>query len=221
MLEREALEAMLAEGCSLEEIGRRVGRHPSTVSYWLRTHGLEAVGARRHTPRGALEKARLEKLVAENLSVRDIAVRLDRSYNTVRYWLRRYGLETTTVSRRADEKLARSEMVCVVHGRTVHVRRTDGSYRCAKCRAGAVTRSRQRAKRALVEEFGGACALCGYDECIWSLQFHHRDPSTKRFDIGRGMGMSMTSLREEAAKCVLLCANCHVAVEAGIRALAD
>jgi IS30 family transposase len=28
----EALEAMLAEGCSLEEIGRRVGRHPSTVS---------------------------------------------------------------------------------------------------------------------------------------------------------------------------------------------
>src|SRR3954451_3737843 len=111
VLDREALEAMLAEGCSLEEIGRRVGRHPSTISYWLRKYGLQAVGAARHTPRGAIEKGRLAELVSQNLSVRDIALQLDRSYNTIRYWLEQYGLETTTVARRAEEKLARSEMV--------------------------------------------------------------------------------------------------------------
>jgi transposase len=222
VLEREALQAMLAKGCSLEEIGRRVDRHPSTISYWLRKHDLQAVGATRHTPRGALEKKRLEALVSEDLSVRDIAIRLDRSYNTVRYWLEQYGLETTTFARRAEEKLARSHMECSAHGPTVHVRSADGEYRCAKCRAERVTRYRQEAKRRLVEEFGGRCALCGYDACIRALQFHHRDRASKRFALSsRGLARAMDALREEAAKCVLLCANCHVEVEAGIRVLAD
>ena len=56
VLEREALEAMLAEGCSLEEIGRRVERHPSTVSYWLSKYGLCAGLREKHAPEGrALE----------------------------------------------------------------------------------------------------------------------------------------------------------------------
>jgi hypothetical protein len=63
--------------------------------------------------------------------------------------------------------------------------------------------------------------LCGYDECVAALHFHHVDPSTKRFTIGRGMGVAMSALREEAAKCVLLCSNCHMAVESGLRALPD
>lgn len=222
MLDREALEAMLADGCSLEEIGKRVERHPSTVSYWLRKHGLQAVGATRHTPRGAIEKPLLECLVGEDLSIRAIAIRLDRSYNTVRYWLERYGLKTTTIARRAEEKLARDEMSCPTHGTTLHVRIGAGEYRCAKCRAEGVTRYRQQAKRTLVDEFGGRCSLCGYDRCIKALQFHHRHPDTKRFGLGsRGLARAMDALRAEAAKCVLLCANCHVEVEAGIRVLAD
>jgi transposase len=222
MLDREALQAMLAEGCSLEEIGRRVDRHPSTISYWLRRHGLRAIGAPQHTPRGGLDKRQLEELIAGDLSIRDIAIRVDRTYNTVRYWLRRYGLETTTLARRGEEKLRRTQMSCPMHGKTDHVLRGDGVYRCARCRIEAVTRYRREAKRALVKEFGGACALCGYDECIASLHFHHRDPSTKRFGLGgRGLARAMDALREEAAKCVLLCANCHGAVEAGVRQLSD
>jgi len=30
---------------SLEAIGKRAGKHESTVSYWLKKHGLEAVKA--------------------------------------------------------------------------------------------------------------------------------------------------------------------------------
>ena len=33
------------------------------------------------------------------------------------------------------------------------------------------------------------------------------------------MTYALQVLREEAAKCVLLCANCHVEVEAGVTAL--
>jgi IS30 family transposase len=58
-MRRTELEAWLAEGLSLEQIGVRTGRHPSTVSYWLRKHGLPAVGAEVHAPRGPLEREEL------------------------------------------------------------------------------------------------------------------------------------------------------------------
>ncbi len=33
------LQGYLAQGLSLEQIGRRVGRNPSTISYHLKKHG--------------------------------------------------------------------------------------------------------------------------------------------------------------------------------------
>src|SRR5487761_2107450 len=44
-VDRSSLQAMLERGLSLAEIGRRLGRHESTVGYWVRKHGLEAGGA--------------------------------------------------------------------------------------------------------------------------------------------------------------------------------
>jgi hypothetical protein len=53
------------------------------------------------------------------------------------------------------------------------------------------------------------------------LQFHHRDPTTKRFSLaGGGIARSLERAREEAAKCVLLCANCHAEVEGGAATIA-
>jgi Zn finger protein HypA/HybF involved in hydrogenase expression len=61
---------------------------------------------------------------------------------------------------------------------------------------------------------------CGFDAYVGALQFHHRDPATKAFEVSRqGITRSLERLRLEARKCVLLCANCHAMVEAGILAL--
>jgi hypothetical protein len=47
-----------------------------------------------------------------------------------------------------------------------------------------------------------------------ALEFHHLDPSQKEFAISvRGVTRSLEELRREAAKCVVLCANCHAEVE--------
>lgn len=54
---------------------------------------------------------------------------------------------------------------------------------------------------------------CGYSKCSRALSFHHRDPSTKKFGIGTAKTLSIETLRVEAAKCDLLCANCHMEVE--------
>ena len=67
-----------------------------------------------------------------------------------------------------------------------------------------------------MSEAGGCCAICGYDRCEWNLHFHHVDPSAKSFSMTMGSGKSLAAYRAEAEKCVLLCANCHGEVEAGL-----
>ena len=85
-MERELLEECLAEGMSLEAIGKRMGRHESTVSYWLKKHGLEAARVEKHAAKGAPSKAEMEALLAAGLSLREIAREMDRSLATIRHW---------------------------------------------------------------------------------------------------------------------------------------
>lgn len=166
-------------------------------------------------PRGRIERSVLEAFIAAGASTRGIAEGLDRSQSTVRHWLKRYGLETKRASRRPPPRPG-ANGICQVHGETEFRRRADGRWRCLKCRSGHVSESRRRIKRALIEEFGGACRICGYNRFAGALQFHHRNPEEKSFHIAlNGASRSLDRAREEARKCVLLCANCHAEVEWG------
>ena len=70
-------------------------------------------------------------------------------------------------------------------------------------------RKRRRKRKAdLVAAYGGRCVDCGYSTCPEALQFHHRDPLSKDFGLGHFNG-SLACLIAEAAKCDLVCANCH------------
>jgi cytochrome c553 len=71
-------------------------------------------------------------------------------------------------------------------------------------------------RRILVAEAGGCCAVCGYDRCAVNLHFHHVDPATKSFGVTSATGKSLAAYRAEASKCVLVCANCHGEIEAGV-----
>ncbi len=217
-MDRTALEQMLDEGLSLAEIGRRVGRHESTVAYWLAQYGLEANGREHHAAKGAIDRGWLEELVNEGLSSMQIAESVGRSKTTVRHWLREYGLTTEWGMRRRASGDGERELTltCSRHGSTTFLRRSKGGYRCGKCRAEAVSRRRRKVKRILVEEAGGSCCICGYDRCIAALEFHHIAPMDKRFSLShRGVARSIERARAEARKCVLLCSNCHAEVEAG------
>ena len=73
-----------------------------------------------------------------------------------------------------------------------------------------VMASRRRLKVKAVAYLGGSCIRCGYNKCIDALEFHHRDPSVKDFQIaGGGNYRSLENLKAELDKCDLLCANCH------------
>jgi transposase len=222
-MEKQFLEECLAKGMSLEAIGREVGKHPSTVGYWFKKHGLNAAGRNRFSPRGGLERGFLETAVTDGLTLEEMAERVDRDISTVRYWLRRYGLKATGGSRRREAREAKQrgeryiERSCPRHGQTRFALENRGSYRCMKCRRADVSAWRRKAKLRLVQEAGGGCRLCGYDRYLGALQFHHLDPSLKSFSLSRrGCTRAFGELQAEAAKCVLLCANCHAEVENGV-----
>jgi hypothetical protein len=82
--------------------------------------------------------------------------------------------------------------------------------------AEAVTRRHQKVRRILVERAGGKCVVCGYDRCIISLHFHHVVPASKSFNMTMASGKSEATYLAEARKCVLVCANCHGEIEAGL-----
>jgi excisionase family DNA binding protein len=216
------LEGYLREGFTLEKIGELTGRDPSTVSYWLKRHGLAAVHRDRHAPKGGVDQATLASLVDEGLTTREIAERLGFSQSTVRYWLRRYELRTHRARRKDSGGVrgvdaARRTMDCSLHGATDFWLDSRGIYRCLRCRSDAVARRRRRLKEILVFEAGGRCAICGYDRYVGALQFHHREGTAKDFGVSeRGLTRSLEAVRAEAAKCILLCANCHSEVEGGI-----
>jgi 5-methylcytosine-specific restriction endonuclease McrA len=111
---------------------------------------------------------------------------------------------------------------CPRHGRGKFTKSPTGGFRCARCRAEAVARRRRAVKEALIAEAGGKCTLCGYDRSPAALQFHHVEPILKSFSISeKGVTRALAKVREEAQKCVLLCANCHAEVEAGVATLPE
>jgi transposase len=217
-MQKEFLEECLAEGMSLEAIGQQVGKHESTVSHWLKKYGLSAARAERHAAKGGLSKDELERLLAAGLSLREIARRTGRSLATIRHWMRRYELKPNPRRKRGSDGASREAVSrCKHHGETNFVREGRGYYRCKRCRVERVSQRRRQIKRKLVEEAGGKCLICGYDRCQQVLQFHHLDPTTKEFHLGQnGVTRSLAKSRAEARKCILLCANCHGEVEAGI-----
>jgi Zn finger protein HypA/HybF involved in hydrogenase expression len=173
-----------------------------------------------------METAAIQNLVAGGATLREIADALGVHTTTARRRLKRVGLATdratfmqiSTAAREAG--LDELEWSCRKHGQIVFRRDVRGTYRCPKCNGERVSARRRAIKQTLVADAGGICAICGYDRCVRALGFHHVDPSAKEFSVAaRGHARSLKRARAEAAKCVLLCANCHMEVEAGLTAL--
>ena len=74
-------------------------------------------------------------------------------------------------------------------------------------------RSKQNFLRAYKLAMG--CVECGYDEHHSALQFHHRNPIEKVFNLARCENFTWQMIQKEVEKCDVLCSNCHAIHEFG------
>lgn len=73
-------------------------------------------------------------------------------------------------------------------------------------------RRRYHQRRAqMINELGVACAICGSTD---ALELDHIDRATKAFDLGHRWSVAADRYRAEAAKCQVLCRDCHKAKSA-------
>ena len=73
----------------------------------------------------------------------------------------------------------------------------------------AKAREDRRAKKAWLDSQKVKCCRCDetHPAC---MDFHHRDPSQKDGNLSQMVAkVSLEKLKEEVAKCDILCANCH------------
>ena len=67
---------------------------------------------------------------------------------------------------------------------------------------------------------GARCGGCLTVVSDSLFEFHHWDAHEKKFGISRdGMSRPWEAIAEELLKCVMLCANCHREIHAGVRLL--
>lgn len=68
-------------------------------------------------------------------------------------------------------------------------------------------------RKRLLEEHGAKCQHCQFEfdgTNGYLFDFHHIDPSKKKFAISAGnLKANYEKLRDEASKCLLLCCMCH------------
>jgi len=128
-------------------------------------------------------------------------------------WMRRKGRPIGQRTRPCEVRR------CARHGEVEHALYGSGDrtphWRCRTCIAESVTRRHHKIRRILIAEAGGCCAVCGYKQCLVALHFHHVDPAIKSFSMTAASGKGLAARREEAKKCVLVCANCHAEIECG------
>lgn len=84
-------------------------------------------------------------------------------------------------------------------------------YRCKECMSLYNYNKRMEDKKYLAGLLGGKCQTCGYNKCLEALEFHHKEESSKLFDISKYLGKKKYKklIEEEVLKCVLQCGNCH------------
>lgn len=87
--------------------------------------------------------------------------------------------------------------------------------RCGKCHNKYVLDLGKQKRAYALELLGGCCSHCGYDKHSAALQIHHLDPTTKDPNFNCLRGWSKKRIRKELETCILLCANCHMALHAG------
>jgi len=171
-----------------------------------------------------MEETLLIKLyITDGLSQRGVAEHLGISQTTVRYYLEKYKIKKNKprpVTESGSKRCPKCEVTKPLTDFYKQIRPSgnvcNGSW-CKACVKGQTVVRQRHYKQQAIDLKGGGCRACGFKAYAGALDFHHIDPSTKDMQAGR-FSRKPTSykLSKELNKCVLVCANCHRMIHAGV-----
>lgn len=86
----------------------------------------------------------------------------------------------------------------------------DGKHtQCSNCRKEIHRQYRIKRRTPIIKfKLSNPCAICG-EENISILDFHHIDPKEKKFKVSLGYFKPLKELKQEIAKCIIICHSCH------------
>ena len=97
------------------------------------------------------------------------------------------------------------QIMCSKHGQTDTIGKNKV---CRLCNIESIRKTRYYIKMRAIDYKGGCCSKCGYSKSIIALDFHHRNPQEKSFNVSDSI-RSWAATKQEIDKCDLLCSNCH------------
>ncbi len=114
-------------------------------------------------------------------------------------------------------EIAKCEIVCANCHAVRSYRQQAEEWAARRARGQLNQSARHIARRArsiarrdfLLELRRRPCADCGKVLPPYILQFDHRDPATKEFNVAGSWCRSQRRILEEALKCDIVCPNCH------------
>ena len=84
----------------------------------------------------------------------------------------------------------------------------------------AKTKANRKRLQAALNQYKAekGCVICSETDPV-VLVFHHKNPGRKKFTVAKAVlkGIALDRLLEEAEKCDVLCANCHLRIHYGPR----
>lgn len=164
-----------------------------------------------------MNKAALEKLLKQGLSLRTIAKTVGISPTNARYWIQKYGLQLQQKPFGSGYVHPQNPHRCGRCGETDPAKFYGNKRKlCGTCHNAYNTKLGQERRLRAVRELGGKCRACGFDKYPCSLDLHHRDSKAKAPNFRSLRGWSWKRILVELQKCVLLCKNCHAAHHAGL-----
>lgn len=160
----------------------------------------------------------LLKLVKEGKSFNEISKETKKSLTTIRYWTKKYGIESNFKSfteqkskEYGDFRYCPScKQECSIENFYNRRGKKYSSVYCKDCTKEQSLKRQRKLKKQMVEYKGNKCERCGYHKYIGALEFHHIDPSVKDFNPSSLKRYTFDEkIKNELDKCILLCANCH------------
>ena len=162
-----------------------------------------------------MRKERLDYLILQGASVRQIAATEGTSSTNARYWLRKYKLKTRRGPHGKLPKDHTTPRKCSCGETDPTKFYGNKTTVCSTCHSSYTVARGQKQRARALQYKGGACILCGFSRYSAALDFHHKDPARKDPSFGSMRGWSWERIQIEIDACVILCKCCHAAYHAG------